>query len=445
MLTLRRLLSTSDLAAVKQNITSEPARQEVMPELFMATKEKAAPLKDELTFSDVKYLTELPDELDVLIAHRDFDQAVALIERARKILESVTAETPRVVLIRASIEERMSKLSHLVSLSLANPVSNKRQVQANIDRLLRLGLGDQARDFFLTARSAIIRHRVRILKIDGDIVVYISDLAEVIFRLIRNTCDWYGGSFRDTTMASGFMKWVRSEIEYFAGIFRRQVFDSKQSFTVIADCLQNTMDHFRQLRDVGLDLSFVLDKLFYADIVASIEAHAEGCEEAISRAIAADKFVAVGKNGDGAKRPQGASVPENDIPPRVSQSVHDLYAILMDFGADMGLLMSIMLYGKIVWCLTNFFATIGLISRQANLLGTGKERVKGRVAERVNQNCFSSIHLGMIQAGVILADAVFVVDDLLPKVASQLAARFERPIPELEDQRIQLHNLLDRD
>ena len=43
----------------------------------------------------------------------------------------------------------------------------------------------------------------RQLRFNGDIVTYISDLAEITFRLIRNTCDWYGGSFREAAMASG--------------------------------------------------------------------------------------------------------------------------------------------------------------------------------------------------------------------------------------------------
>ncbi len=45
----------------------------------------------------------------------------------------------------------------------------------------------------------------RQLKFDGDITVYISDLAELVFRLIRNTCHWYGKNFRQSHMASGII------------------------------------------------------------------------------------------------------------------------------------------------------------------------------------------------------------------------------------------------
>jgi hypothetical protein len=68
---------------------------------------------------------------------------------------------PKLVSMAINIETRITKLANLISLELANPLSTKRTVQANIDRLLRLGLGEQARDIFLSARSANIQHRIR--------------------------------------------------------------------------------------------------------------------------------------------------------------------------------------------------------------------------------------------------------------------------------------------
>ena len=62
---------------------------------------------------------------------------------ARETLSKANTETPRVVSIRTDVEERTNRLAKLVSLDLANPVASKVQVQANIDKLLRLGMGDQ--------------------------------------------------------------------------------------------------------------------------------------------------------------------------------------------------------------------------------------------------------------------------------------------------------------
>ncbi|KAJ3031338.1 exocyst complex component exo84 [Rhizophlyctis rosea] len=393
-------LMTAKRLAVDTNLTRTATDEDKPPDvttqadsaadaLFLANPFTGEPrhvqvLRDDLSGGDVKYLSELPDELDVLIAHREFEKAVEFVERASQTLLQATHDTPRVIALRAAIEERTARLAGLISIDLANPVNNKGAVQANIDMLLRLKLGDQARDYFLTSRSVIIRHRIRLLRFDGDIATYINDLAELVFRLIRNTADWYGSSFSETTMASGFMKWVRQEVEAFGDVFRRQ------------------------LKEVGLDLSFVLEDMFYPDLVTAVEEHAGRCQKDIVKAVGEDNFVVV-----------DAKEEDAEFPVKVSKSVHTLYSILMDFGADMGLVMSITLYRKIVSALTDFFR-----SHVHQLLAVFD---KG---------------WSLKQCGVILVNATFVVEELLPRVTSQLAMKFERPIPELDDMKLKLEDTI---
>ncbi len=45
--------------------------------------------------------------------------------------------------------------------------------------------------------------RVRAIKCEGDISVYISELAIVCFTVIRHTSDWFISAFKDTRMVSG--------------------------------------------------------------------------------------------------------------------------------------------------------------------------------------------------------------------------------------------------
>lgn len=186
-----------------------------------------------------------------------------------------------------------------------------------------------------------IRHRIRQLKFNGDVSSYISDLSNIIFRLIRNTCDWYGANFREAYMASGFIKWVQCEIENYAQIFRRQVFDSKQDFVTISNCLEHTMMHCNQLREVGLDLSFVLDKLFYQDLIAAIDKHANRCSDVITKNIGRDSFgaMSVPSMRDNVKASWGDIFGETKI--RMSQCVYDFFSLLVDFCSDIQHLISI--------------------------------------------------------------------------------------------------------
>ncbi|KAI8919725.1 hypothetical protein BC831DRAFT_480271 [Entophlyctis helioformis] len=367
---------------------------------------RLATTKDNLSNANYRWLVELPDDLDVLIAHRDFDNAVTNIDKARVILAGIDVETPRVQRLRALVEQRTEALAKLIGFDLASPVATKALVQENIDRLLHLGLGDQARDIFLTARTKTIRHRARQLRFDGDIASYMSDLAEVTFRLIRNTCDWYGGSFQDATMASGFMKWVAGEITHFTDTLRRQVFDSHQAFSVIADCLMSMLNHCQQLRDVGLDLTFLLDQIVFEDIAKAIDSHFSECVEAIERAIAADPFDSL--------EPRVKFFEERGLSfahiPRMSESAYHLFTVLTDFAADVGQLMSLTLYNKIVCSLSVLFRVY-------------IEGMKTALSKE----------LSISQYCVVAANITFVIDYMLPKVKTQLVDQFERAIPELEN------------
>lgn len=51
-----------------------------------ATKLNSKRIEDLLTSSQLKWLDELPDELDVLIAHRDFEVAVTMGEKCKKFV-----------------------------------------------------------------------------------------------------------------------------------------------------------------------------------------------------------------------------------------------------------------------------------------------------------------------------------------------------------------------
>lgn len=83
----------------------------------------------------------------------------------------------------------------------------------------------------------------RQLVFEGDITTYISELALVVFTLIRNTCEWYRDSFKQNEMASGFVTWVREQTEVYASIYKRQVFGQSQlSCQVIADCFKSTVE-----------------------------------------------------------------------------------------------------------------------------------------------------------------------------------------------------------
>lgn len=104
--------------------------------------------------------------------------------------------------------------------------------------------------------------RVRSIKCDGDVSIYINELAVVIFTIIRHTSDWYMNAFKENKMASGFVTWAKQQIETFADLFNRQVDAPNISQSTVDESLHVTATQNRKLlRDVGLDFTFLLSSL----------------------------------------------------------------------------------------------------------------------------------------------------------------------------------------
>ncbi|KAI8894313.1 hypothetical protein BC833DRAFT_605363 [Globomyces pollinis-pini] len=410
LLTLKKM----ELESKKSAISMIPS-----PSLVVAPiveKENKKILKDNLSEADYRWLLELSDDLDVLIAHRDFDQAVLNVEKARQIMALCDNDTARLQFIRSSIEERITTLSEIVSIDLTSTSATKNQIQADIDRLQRLGLGDHARDIYLTTRSQVIRHRLRQLHFNGDIVAYMFDYCDIFFRLIKNTCDWFGGSFHDPSMASGFMKWIQIELDYFGKKFRKQIFGVDHEFHIIAECVITALDRCEELHSVGMNLTSTFENIINDDLMNAIEVHAVKCDKEIFHSVMKDNYNRLDLNTEIF---DSANIKFDIEIPRLSESAIHFFTVLTSFGSDIGVLITFQLYNCIVKSLGAFFKTyIQTLNIQID-----KE-------------------LSVSQYLTILTDAVFIVEHIFKNTKHQLTERFDRPIPELIKEQLELKNMV---
>ncbi len=98
--------------------------------------------------------------------------------------------------------------------------------------------------------------------------MYVSELAMVHFTLIKNTSEWYMAAFRDGRMASGFVQWAWERVEEYAELFRRQVYGSEEEGAggeMVGEMREISLRLASQLKEVGLDFSFLLEQLLEAE------------------------------------------------------------------------------------------------------------------------------------------------------------------------------------
>lgn len=183
--------------------------------------------KDDPSGKDLSWIGDVSDELVVHISLRNFEAAVTLIEQgacgdwtcwtgmvlttlffvgmsaARTAIPLVHADANAAALLRSKVDARHGELTAALLEDLRAPGIAKSGVVRHAAWLLRLGEVDRARDVFLAGRAALVKKRVKQIKFEGDIGVYISELAVVVFTLIKNTCEWYMAAFKDNKLASG--------------------------------------------------------------------------------------------------------------------------------------------------------------------------------------------------------------------------------------------------
>ncbi|KAI8089706.1 uncharacterized protein BX664DRAFT_280848 [Halteromyces radiatus] len=400
-----RLLDDNELNILGQTNGESNFRDVVKP----PSEVKPGQSKDiKLDDEDQQWLEILPDELEVMIALRRFEEAVTCITKARGILSIYSNNPPP--LIRDSLDKvakYTDSLGATICNDLGNPLLTKLQFQRYVDWLLRLDKGEKAREVFLSTRSLIIKKRIRQLTFEGDTTTYINELALVVFTLIRNTCEWYRDSFKLNAMSSGFVTWVREQTEIYAEIYKRQVFYQNQlGCQVIADCFKSTLDQCSMLRKVGLDLKFLLEDLFLDNIKETVFAYEKKVGSKIDKFVQNDNYTTVSSQNLGP-----------DV--KVTSSVVGFYNILVKFVHDICLIAKLQLYTTVIDCVSRLTEHY-----LRSMLNESQKR-----------------DLSKDQRSAALMNVSFVLDNVIPRVSSQFNYQFDRPIPELDSLRARLREL----
>ncbi|KAG0033000.1 exocyst complex component exo84 [Podila clonocystis] len=284
--------------------------------------------------ADNRWLAEFTDELDVLIAQREFDAAVAGIEKATVMLSQMTIPAAKMEETRKRLDERVSRLSRVVLLDLGHAHITKIAVQRNVGWLERLGCLEQARDVFLNNRTSVVRQRMSLVKAKRDPIVHVEELAMIVFTSIRNTSEWYELSFKDPKMSSALVKWAKQEIEHYADLYKDIVFN-QSNFQVIADCYKITQEQCDKLKNVGLDLVFVLDPVLMPYLTETIAEHERRCLERMDAIIEHDDFAPMSGEELGSASP-------------LSASMVAFYTVMLQFVNNICLIGSLTLYSRIV-------------------------------------------------------------------------------------------------
>ena len=124
---------------------------------------------------------------------------------------------------------------------------------------MRLDKQSLALTTYLSARSRLVRKRVRQLKVNGDSRVFAENVSLIYVILIKNTYEVFMVAFQHSrTLSSAFISWAKDEIENLRNIFDRQLYGIDRNSYVFQYVSNVMCEHFAILQDIGLDMTFLL-------------------------------------------------------------------------------------------------------------------------------------------------------------------------------------------
>lgn len=229
------------------------------------------------------WIQELPEDLDVCIAQRDFEGAVDLLDKLSAYLSGADGQ-PGVRQLRSRVEQRIRRLTGVLVYELSPGRSLRggpRATRRAVSQLIRLGQSTKACDLFLKNRAAAVHTAIRQLRIEGATLLYIHKLCNIFFTGLLDTAREFEMDFAgDSGCYSAFVVWSRSSTRLFVDAFSKQVFDSKESLSTTAECVEVAKEHCNKLSEIGLDLTFTLQALLVKDIKAALHCYKDIIMEA---------------------------------------------------------------------------------------------------------------------------------------------------------------------
>lgn len=244
---------TKDRHKKEEEPPTSPARPEVSTNPFDVEDDEPAGAEEHVDLS-LDWIQELPEDLDVCIALRDFEGAVDLLDKLKEYLKDQPV-TQRVKELRLKVDERVRQLTEVLVFELSPDRSLRGGPKATrraVSQLIRLGMQHKSHDeptliclhfllklflkwvftgqstkackLFLKNRAVAVQTAIRQLRIEGATLLYIHKLCNIFFTSVMETAKEFEMNFAGNTGCySSFVVWSLSAMGMFVDAFSKQV------------------------------------------------------------------------------------------------------------------------------------------------------------------------------------------------------------------------------
>ncbi|KAJ0714501.1 putative cullin repeat-like-containing domain superfamily, exocyst component Exo84 [Helianthus annuus] len=356
------------------------------------------------------WLSQYIDNLNILLAERRVNEALAALDEGERVAKSTDSMTPPMLAsLQAAITSQRQKLADQIAESACQPSSSGTELRSSVEIIKRLGDGPRAHTLLLNSHHHKLQSKIQGIQTSGSTygVAYTAALSQLVFSTIAQASIDSLAIFGDQPLyTSELVTWSVKQTNTCANLMKRHVIASPSAsggLRTVAECVQISMGHCYLLEARGLALGPVLLRHFRPCVEQALNANLKRIEQSTAALAAADDWSLI--------YPPVSSRATIISQPKLSNSAHRFNLMVQEMCEDIGLLRSMQFSKQAMEGVVQVFNSYVHMLVNALPGSSETENLEGRIV-RVAEDDTQQIAL--------LANALLLSDELLPRAAIKL-------------------------
>ncbi|KAK8627330.1 hypothetical protein V6N13_134943 [Hibiscus sabdariffa] len=375
------------------------------------------------------WFVEYEENLEVLLAEKRVDEAMAALEEGEKVAKEQAAKEPNAknILSQDAVQRLKNALALLrqklvdqLAEATCQPFTKGAELRSAVLSIKNLGDGPRAHTLLLNSHQQRLQRGMQSLRPSNNSHggSTTSALSQLVFSTIAQaSSDSLAVFGEEPAYSSELVTWAVKQTDAFALLLKRHALASSAAaggLRVATECVQICLGHCALLEARGLALSPILMRHFRPCVDMAFSATLKRIEQSTAALAAADDWVLSYAPVDA--RPFSSSLSSASMSQsKLSSSAHKLNSMVKAFMEDVGPLEILQLDGPALEGVLQIFnsyvnllisALPGSMENEETLDGSGNRILK--MAESESQQL------------ALLANASLLADELLPRAALKL-------------------------
>lgn len=298
LVSLKNLLSSR--ANIIHNI-ADGVRVESLHDGTDYSREDAVDLDDREPTSFDRWLSQFLENLEVLLAERRVDEALAALDEGENAAEDpkdrASLNASSRLSLQSTIMEYRQKLADQLAESACQASTNGFELRSSVQAMKQLGDGPRAHTLLLKSHQQKLKRNVQSLCPSSSTshgTAYTTALSHLVFSTIAQAANDSLAIFDDEpAFASELVTWAVNQTHAFAQLIKKSVVAAPAAsgcLRIVTECVHICLGHCSLLEDRGLALCPTLLRIFKPYLEQALHANLKRIDLSTAAIAASDDW-----------------------------------------------------------------------------------------------------------------------------------------------------------